>query len=112
MRTARVRERDKKKKPTFLYVVSPEASTLLWPIFFSWATPAPNGDGICHRETRMENTNKCEIYGSVLSLTWIYDKYFFFHKERTQGEIEKGERGRDGERDRELYRVKTLTSVM
>lgn len=28
-------EPDEEEKPTFLYVVSPEASTRLWPIFFS-----------------------------------------------------------------------------
>ncbi len=48
------RERD--QKPTFLYVVSPEASTLLWPIFFSWAGPTPNGDGIC--VTRKKKTTQ------------------------------------------------------
>lgn len=44
----------KRKKLTFLYVVSPEASTLLWPIFFSWAGPTPNGDGICHEGKKRE----------------------------------------------------------
>lgn len=50
-------ERDEEEKPAFLYVVSPEASTLLWPIFFSWAGPVPNGDGIC--QVDREGNCKC-----------------------------------------------------
>lgn len=45
----------------FLYVVSPEASTLLWPIFFSWAGPTPNGDGIC----RSERKGKCKCIHDI-----------------------------------------------
>lgn len=55
---------------TFLYVVSPEASTLLWPIFFSWAGPAPNGDGICHKERNGKCKYGCYTAYVVFQSIW------------------------------------------
>lgn len=37
---------------TFLYVVSPEASTPLWPIFFPWAG-WPDDEGIWYKKKNM-----------------------------------------------------------
>lgn len=102
-------------KSTFLYVVSPEASTLLWPIFFSWAWPTPNGDGICHKERK--GIYKCirdlctpnTVYIDPSEVIWNWTM------QQTNAD-ERCEREDESNRDRwhrRMYNVKEpLTSVI
>lgn len=86
----------KRKKLTFLYVVSPEASTLLWPIFFSWAGPTPNGDGICHKGKKGKCI--CILYGHC---SFKYSPLEVYEIESGSKQIQMGrEEEENGNKDR------------